>query len=207
MKGGKRKRGKRRPYTMSAKAIAQRHVAAWKTGEHAATASAQTIPPCKRSLCPMTEEAEKGNCPAKRAVEERGGALEQCAVRLVSDPTVKAAYLSAIRGKGREGLEELSAETLAAMHHLATDELAELQAEGLVRDEEVVGPGGMPFTVRRENPRAKPTIEFLKMLGQTAAEQTATPKSRGEQERDNGLASLFDLLTERAARAPLPAKG
>jgi hypothetical protein len=197
--GGKRKR---RGYTMSPAALAQRHTAAWKTGERAATAFGQALPPCKRSLCPMTEESgEKGNCSVKRHVEASGGAVERCAVRLVTDDDVRARLVKAIREGDLDGLAELQATLLAAMHGLGTQELAEVIREGLMIESEVFKDGEPVGTMQRTNPRAEPLLKLLDMLGATAAQQSITPKAVGERKRDEGIGGVLEMYKRRAAIA------
>jgi len=205
---GKRKgKRKRRGYTMSPAALAQRRTAAWKTGERAATPMAQALPPCKRSLCPMHDDELKGNCDVKRHAEARGTALERCPVRLVVDQDVREKLVKAIEAGDLTGLAEMQGTLLAAMHGLGRQELAELLQEGLMVQDEVFRDGESAGVIRKTNPRAEPLLKLLDMLGATAAQQAITPKAAGERKRDEGLGSMLDLYKRRAALAGAKAVG
>lgn len=199
MSKGKRKGKGERKYTMSPKALAQRRAAAWKHGERAATALSQAMPPCKRSICPMNEPDEKHNCAVKRQVEAAGGAVDRCPVQIAVNPELRARFVEAIRKGEYEGLAEFTGTLLAGMGELSAQELGRVMDEGLAIDFSTFGPDGEVATGKKTNPRAEPLIKLLEMVGATATQQAITPKSRGEQKRDQGLSELADLLTRRAA--------
>jgi len=182
-KGG-RPKGK----PLSAKERAQRRAAAVKTGEHATTALGQALPPCKPSVCPNDGT---GTCNVKRAVESRGAGLSACLVSLGHQDTMEK-YLAAIERGDLTGLAELAATSMAGQLALAHGELSTLMNEGLVVQVPIVGrnaDGDLEVVAERpvENPRAANTFQLLRQLGHTAADQTITPRSSGERERDQGL--------------------
>ncbi|HWM95239.1 MAG TPA: hypothetical protein VN493_31080 [Thermoanaerobaculia bacterium] len=183
---GKPGRPKGKP--LSAKERAQRRAAAVKTGQYASTALAQALPPCKPAVCP---NEGTGTCDVKRAVEARGAGLSVCLVSLGHQDTMEK-YLAAIERGDLNGLAELAATSLAGQLALAQGELSALLQEGLVVKVPVVGrnaEGELEVVAERpvENPRAANTFQLLRQLGHTAADQTITPKSSGERERDRGL--------------------
>lgn len=182
---GKVGRPKGKP--LSAKERAQRRAAAVKTGEHATTALAQALPPCKPAVCPNGT----GNCDVKRAVEAQGGGLSACLASL-GQHEVMQKYLAAIQSGDLSGLAELAATSMAGQLALAHGELAVLMREGLVTQVPIVGrnaEGDLEVVAQRpvENPRAANTFQLLRQLGHTAADQAITPKASGERERDHGL--------------------
>lgn len=201
--GGRKRRG----YTMSPAALAQRHTAAWKTGERAATARGQAIPPCTKRHCPMSDEAEKGNCSIKREVARLGGALERCPLQAEINPEVRRRYAEAIEKGELSGLSEHVALLLAGMDQLARSELAETLREGLMIESEVFKDGAPVGLVQRTNPRAEPLLKLLAMLGAEASQQSITPKSAGERKRDEGIGGVLDLYKRRAALAGARAGG
>lgn len=167
---------------------AQRRAAALKHGEYAQTALGQALPPCKPATCPNNGT---GTCDLKKAVEQSGGGLSACLVALGHDPT-RLAYLEALRTGDLQGLQELTATSLAAQALLGHTELAKLLAEGLVIDLPLIGrteDGGTEIIGHRpaENPRAANAFRLLHQIGHTAADQVLTPKSRGEKTRDEGI--------------------
>ena len=183
---GKGGRPKGKP--LSAKERAQRRAAAVKTGEHAATALGQALPPCKPAVCPNDGT---GTCDVKRAVESRGGGLSACLVSLGHHDVMRA-YLAAIETGDLKGLAELAATSMAGQLALAHGELSALMHEGLVVNVPIVGrnaDGDLEVVAERpvENPRAANTFQLLRQLGHTAADQAITPRSSGERERDQGL--------------------
>jgi len=183
---GKGGRPKGKP--LSAKERAQRRAAAVKTGEHATTALGQALPPCKPGVCPNDGT---GTCDVKRAVESRGAGLSACLVSLGHQETMEK-YLVAIERGDLTGLAELAATSMAGQLALAHGELSTLMHEGLVVQVPIVGrnaDGDLEVVAERpvENPRAANTFQLLRQLGHTAADQTITPRSSGERERDQGL--------------------
>lgn len=212
----------KRKYTTSAATTAQRRKAAWKHGQHAATALTQTVHPCRRDLCPLNRmsgdgtsgcagaepasvaaEAVEGfdRCETRRLVEGGGKALEACVVELVINPDTRRRYLEALEGNP-DGLREQTATFFAAMANLSEGELAQLQREGLAisfpifsKDGDEVGTG------TKVNPRVEPLQKFLEMLGITAPQQAITPKSAGEKKRDDGIGASLDFYARRAALA------
>jgi len=183
-----RKGGRPKGKPLSAKERAQRRAAAVKTGEHATTALGQALPPCKPAVCPNDG---KGTCDVKRAVESRGAGLSACLVSLGHQDTMEK-YLTAIERGDLAGLAELAATSMAGQLALAHGELSTLMHEGLVVQVPIVGrntDGDLEVVAERpvENPRAANTFQLLRQLGHTAADQTITPRSSGERERDQGL--------------------
>jgi hypothetical protein len=184
----KKKGGRPKGKPLSAKERAQRRAAAVKTGEHASTALAQALPPCKPAVCP---NGGTGTCDIKRAIEARGGGLSACLVSLGHQDTMQA-YLAAIETGDLKGLAELAATSMAGQLALAHGELAALMHEGLVVNFPIVSrnaDGDLEVVAQRpiENPRAANTFQLLRQLGHTAADQAITPRSSGERERDQGL--------------------
>ena len=183
---GKGGRPKGKP--LSAKERAQRRAAAVKTGEYATTALGQALPPCKPAVCPNDRT---GTCDVKRAVESRGAGLSACLVSL-GHHDVMQKYLAAIERGDLAGIAELAATSMAGQLALAHGELATLMNEGLVVQVPIVGrnaEGDLEVVAERpvENPRAANTLQLLRQLGHTAADQAITPKSSGERDRDKGL--------------------
>jgi len=184
----KKKAGRPKGKPLSAKERAQRRAAAVKTGEHATTALGQALPPCKPAVCPNDGA---GTCDVKRAVESRGAGLSACLVSLGHQDTMEK-YLVAIERGDLTGLAELAATSMAGQLALAHGELSTLMHEGLVVQVPIVGrnaDGDLEVVAERpvENPRAANTFQLLRQLGHTAADQTITPRSSGERERDQGL--------------------
>jgi hypothetical protein len=184
----KKKGGRPKGKPLSAKERAQRRAAAVKTGQHATSALAQALPPCKPAVCPNDG---KGTCDLKLAVEARGAGLSTCLVSLGHQDTM-AKYVAAIERGDLAGLAELAATSMAGQLALAQGELAVLLREGLVVQVPVVGrnaDGDLEVVAERpiENPRAANTFQLLRQLGHTATDQAITPKSSGERERDQGL--------------------
>ncbi|MEA2562113.1 MAG: hypothetical protein QOH06_3617 [Acidobacteriota bacterium] len=184
----KKKGGRPKGKPLSAKERAQRRAAAVKTGEHATTALGQALPPCKPAVCPNDGT---GTCEVKRAVESRGAGLSACLVSLGHQDTMEK-YLAAIERGDLAGLAELAATSMAGQLALAHGELSHLMHEGLVVQVPIVGrnaDGDLEVVAERpvENPRAANTFQLLRQLGHTAADQTITPRSSGERERDQGL--------------------
>ncbi len=184
----KKKGGRPKGKPLSAKERAQRRAAAVKTGEHATTALGQALPPCKPAVCPNDGT---GTCDVKRAVESRGAGLSACLVSLGHQDTMDK-YLAAIERGDLTGLAELAATSMAGQLALAHGELSHLMNEGLVVQVPIVGrnaDGDLEVVAERpvENPRAANTFQLLRQLGHTAADQTITPRSSGERERDQGL--------------------
>ena len=184
----KPKGGRPKGKPLSAKERAQRRAAAIKTGEYATTALGQALPPCKPAVCPNDRT---GTCDVKRAVEARGAGLSACLVSLGHHDTMQK-YLAAIERGDLSGIAELAATSMAGQLALAHGELNTLLSEGLVVHVPVVGrnaEGDLEVIAERpiENPRAANTLQLLRQLGHTAADQAVTPKSSGERERDQGL--------------------
>ena len=198
---------KRRTYTMSPVAKAQRRAAAWKHGQRAATVLTQTVPPCKKSLCPLTDETERGRCLIKRNMDEQGKPLEICPVQLSVNPDTRQAFMAAMDTGDLTGLREITATLFAGMTNLSQDELAKVMRDGLAidfdvynKDGDVVGSG------KKVNPAIEPLLKILEMLGVTAPQQAITPKSAGEKTRDGGIGATLDFYARRAALAGPPMK-
>jgi hypothetical protein len=188
--GGKKKRA----YTMSAEARAQRRAAGRKHGRRAATPERQLLPACKRSQCPLGEDAYP--CTMKTTATEQGKPIESCPLPLVVDADLKRRYLAAIGGDG-EQLVELAAVGLAAQATLMGQEMAKLQSEGFVIEQPAfVDNDGDVHHKRVVNPRAAPVFQTLENLGHTAAQQAITPKSAGEKKRDEGAAGMLTALEQ-----------
>lgn len=213
------KTGERRKYTVTPEARAQRRAAAraprkrgpaaaaqsrgaaWKTGEHAATALAQAFHPCKRSICPMTDPAEKGNCSVKREADSRGLGVDRCPLPLVVNAELRETYVKAIRTGEFEGLSEFVGTLLAGMGETAAQELGRVMTEGLSVEFDIFGPDGATATGVKANPRAEPLLKMLEMLGATASQQAITPKAAGERKRDEGVGGLLEIYKRRSALA------
>jgi hypothetical protein len=184
----KRKSGRPKGKPLSAKERAQRRAAAVKTGQYATTALGQALPPCKPAVCP---NGKTGTCDAKRAIESRGSGLSSCLVSL-GHQDVMQKYLAAIERGDLSGIAELAALSMTGQLALAHGELNTLLTEGLVVQVPIVGrnaEGDLEVVAERpvENPRAANTLQLLRQLGHTAADQAITPKSSGERKRDEGL--------------------
>jgi hypothetical protein len=204
----KRKGGRPKGKPLSAKERAQRRAAAVKTGEHATTALAQALPPCKPGVCP---NGGKGTCEVKQAIEARGAGLSACLVSL-GHQDVMQSYLNALRTGDLAGLEELTATSLAGQLALAQGELTVLLQEGLVVQVPIVGrnaEGDLEVVAERpvENPRAANTLALLRQLGHTAADQAITPKSSGERDRDRGLGLAGRMAWVQQMRKGLAGEG
>ncbi|MEM9552682.1 MAG: helix-hairpin-helix domain-containing protein [Acidobacteriota bacterium] len=185
-------RKRRRDYTMSPAATAQRRSAAVKTGEHATSAARRAVPPCKRSACP---NADGFPCSMRREVTEQGGALEVCARSLVVDDAVAERFSKALAGDV-DSLRPLAARAFAAQtaHLLRCYEAIEDDkpwetVELLGKDGERLG------TKRVPHPAVDQARELERHLGYTADAYMLTPKARGDAERDGQMVSLVQLLT------------
>lgn len=154
----------------------------------------------------MSEESgQKGQCGMKKALEADGHVVERCPVRLVVDEDVRRKVVAAIQKGESDGMAELTGTLLAGMHMLSAQELGKLLEEGMSVTYDVASPDGESFlSMTKTNPRAEPTLKLLDMVGATAAQQSITPKSKGEQKRDEGMGELAELLTRRAALAAGP---
>lgn len=197
----------KRPYTMSAKALARSRGAAWKHGQYAATALTQSVPPCKKSLCPLTDENERGCCAIKRNMDQQGKVLEACPLQLTVNPETRKAFVEAMGSGDLAGMQELVATLFAGLMNLSQDEMAKVLRDGLAidfdiynKDGDVVGSG------KKVNPAIDPLLKILDSLGVTAAQQAITPKSAGEKKRDDGIGATLDFYARRAALAGPPMK-
>ncbi len=177
---------------LSEREAAQRRTAAITHGRHA-KGLLRGAAPCKRSTCLMGKETYP--CSLKAKADEDGKGLEVCAPRLVFDPRAHEIVQRAIESGDPSGMAELTALPIAAAHSLTQDELAKLQAEGLVLQEEVLGKEGEVLTSRAvANPRAGLVLKLMDTLGLTAAQQAITPKASGERQRDEGVGGLATWL-------------
>lgn len=190
----------KRKYTMSAKAKAQRRSAAWKHGQRAATALTQSVPPCKKSLCPL-EGDEKGNCSIKRAMEAKDKSMEVCPLPLAVNADTRRAYLTALQNGDFGGLQEMVATLFAGMFGFAMEEFGRLSDEGGSITFDIFGPDGEKAQGTKVNPRYEPFLKLLEVLGITASQQAITPKSQGEKKRDDGIGNAMDFYRRRAALA------
>ncbi len=173
--------------------LAQRRSAALKTGEHAATLERRLIPACKRRTCPLGDDGFP--CELRERRDQAGQGTELCAPALLVDDAVRATFERAIATRDPALLAPLAAYPLAAMHALATGELARLGEEGFVLEQEILGKDGTKLGARAiENPRANPTLKLLALLGFTADDLAITPKSAGAADRDHGIADLAGFL-------------
>ena len=208
-KGGK----KRRRYTMSPKARAQRRVAARKHGLRAATPLRQVLPACNRRQCPL-RDPEGGTaypCGVKKAADEQGMVIESCPLPLAVNPDVKAAFQLAIEKGNPMAVAGLAATSLAAQTELAFAEIEKLRKEGFSIERPILGEAnaeGVPEilgTVSTTNPRAFPLLKLLDQLGHTAGQQSITPKSSGERQRDEGIGGFLEAA--KAMRRRMTAGG
>lgn len=158
----------------------------------------QTVPPCKPSLCPLTDPEQKGRCQIKRDMETANRSLEVCPVQLVVNEATRAKLLKAIESGDPTQAQDLIATLMAGMHELAGSQLAEVMREGLSVDVDVFGSDGerVGSTVK-VNPRAEPMLKLLEMVGATAAQQAITPKASGERKRDEGIGKALDFYKRR----------
>lgn len=186
---------------MSAAALDQRRAAAWKTGERSRSLLTRSVPPCKPTLCPLDDPAERGCCAIKRAMNDQEKSLEVCPVHLVVNEATRAKISAAIQSGNTAEVSDLVATLMAGMHHLSERELAQLIDEGLRIESDVYKDGEYVGSVARVNPRAEPLIKLLEMVGATAAQQAITPKAAGERKRDEGIGNLLDVAKRRNAIA------
>lgn len=202
-----RRAAARRPRERGPAAAAQSRGAAWKTGEHARTALSQAFHPCKRSICPMTDPNEKGNCSIRREADTRGVAVDRCPLPIVVNAELRERYVAAIRKGDFEGLSEFVGTLLAGMGETAAQELGRVLQEGLSIEFEIFGPDGQTSSGVKTNPRAEPLLKMLEMLGATAAQQAITPKAAGERKRDEGIGGLLEVYKRRSALAGANGEG
>lgn len=197
-KGTGRKPGRPKGKPLSEKERAQRRAAALKTGEYAATALAQALPPCKPAACPLEGPAAPGGgtgypCEVKKTIEARGAGLSNCLLALGEQATIQK-YVDAITRGDTAGIAELAAVSLAAKSRLEHDGLAALLGDGLTVEEPIIGKGPEGPEIigsrTKEHPAAALVLKLGEHLGRTAADQVATPKARGEKVRDEGLGQL-----------------
>ncbi len=129
----------------------------------------------------------------KDAVEARGGAMETCLPRLKLDPHIEAAYRQALVDGDDQALRALVVQSVAGLHGLHFQELAQVVTEGLAIEEDLYGKDGDLLGTRKvANPRAYSLLELGKQLGLTADQQAITPKSRGETQRDVSVSKTLD---------------
>lgn len=206
--------GPKRRYTMSAKARAQRRVAARRHGLRAATPLRQLLPACNRRQCPMRDD--QGNsafpCTVRQQADAQAIPVESCLVQLTTNPELKERFVTAIREGKVEGLAEISGTFLAATSELAAQELQRLKEEGFSvltpvinpeTGEPFMGDDGKPIVIARKNPRGEHTLKALEMVGATAAQQAITPKSRAEKGRDEGIQSALEHAADMRRRFPV----
>lgn len=189
---------KERP--LSPTEIANRRKAAWKTGEHSQAPLGQLVPPCKASTCPLGEAGYP--CDLRRQRDEEGLVTERCAPTFLTDPATLQLVSQALQDEDPTHLQPLVAPLLAGGYELLGRELQTLGREGLAVERQTVSPEGDPLAFLVENPRARPTLDLMKLLGITAADQAVTPKARAQRSRDEGLVDLVDWLA--TARQPVP---
>src|SRR5215218_2343002 len=167
-KGTGAKPGRPKGKPLSEKERAQRRSAALKTGEYAATALAQALPPCKPAVCPLEGPAapEGGTgypCEIKRTIEAGGGGLSACLLALGEQSTIDR-YVAAITKGDTAGIAELAATSLAAKSLLEQRGLKALLDDGLTVEEPIVGKGpDGPEIIgnrTRENPAAALTLKL-----------------------------------------------
>jgi hypothetical protein len=192
-----KKPGRPKGKPLSEKERAQRRAAPLKTGEYAASALAQALPPCKPAVCPVDGPAAPPGsgypCEIKKTIEARGGGLSACLLALGEEGTIRKFTDAIIRGD-TAGIAELAATSLAGKSRLEQDGLAALLTQGLVVEEPIIGkgPDGPEIIGSRlkEHPAAAIVLKLGEHLGRTATDQVVTPKARGEKARDEGLGQL-----------------
>lgn len=204
-----RKRKKKRSYTMSEKARAQRRGAARKHGLHATTPARQLLPSCNQRQCPL-ERTDGDNgypCSMKEAADKNGTVIESCPLPLVVDPDLKRRFAEAIQNGEYEGVGEIAAMSLAAQAEILGNELGKLKSEGFAIEVPVFDTDGNHVgDIARKNPRTDPTLKLLEQLGHTAKQQAITPESQGEKKRNEGIGGMFDAMAEMASRFEKPAQ-
>jgi hypothetical protein len=186
---------KKRRYTMSPKARAQRRVAARKHGLSASTPLRQVLPACNRRQCPLRDPSGDSAypCGVKKAADEQGMVIESCPLPPVVNPDIKAAYLQAIAKGDPSAIAGIAATSLAAQTELAFSELQSLKKEGFSIERPILGDEGeIVGTVSTTNPRAFPVLKLLDQLGHTAGQQAITPKASGERQRDEGIGGFLE---------------
>lgn len=191
------KRG-RPPGPCNPRELAQRRGAAWKHGERAATALRRSLHPCRKDLCPVSHP-----CDLKTAIEGAGGALEACLVELGVSGEDREAYRRAIAEGDLEGLHEIVSASLAANKGLLDRErLAIVLEGGFAIEQPILGKpdddGHQEIVGHRtqQNPRSIPFLELNKQVGITADQQAATPKARGQTERDISESRHLDWMRD-----------
>lgn len=190
-----RRRGRPKGRPLSEAERAQRRGAAWKHGGRAATPLRRIAHPCRRDLCPMSEDHP---CALKEQVDAAGGALEVCLPDMVSHPDLAAKFRAAMEAGDLDALREPYAQSLAGLLHLHSRGLRTLLESGLTAERVLVSKDGDEIgSVPIAHPAAELVIKLGDQLGLTAAQQRITPKSQGEGKRDEGFGALVTFMQER----------
>ncbi len=174
----RREKPKKRRYTLTRKALAQRRRAALKTGEHAEL-------PVNRLAGRISREETPGS-PAVQVDAELVKLFEQA---LDGDPKT---------------LRELTAGQMAALVSPFHAELAQLQEEVLAQEVPILDPDGEPLEDENgevicrtiSNPRAEPVLKLAQLLGLSAEQLRLTPKSRSEGELTDATADIRRFMLE-----------
>lgn len=186
---------RKRKYTMSPAALAQRRGAAHKHGLYAQTAVAQVLPPCRAGTCPLG--GDRFPCSLRAAMDDKGEAVERCPLPLAEDAKVRE-LAQAIREGDPTKLAEGQALALVMAAELRDRGLKALLEEGLSVDKPIyTKDGGLVSSVPIQNPKAYPVLELLKHTGATADQQGVTPKSAAEKQRDVSLGEALSFMARK----------
>jgi len=122
-------------------------------------------------------------------------------------PAIVKAFVDGMAGD-LTGLEAVTAGSLAEQELLRRDLHEKLEAQGSVLTESVTDADGRIIASRiRVHPAVEAARKLAEGLGQTAAEQRLTRKSRGEGERDAAVTAMLrrDALLASGTRRELTA--
>lgn len=115
-------------------------------------------------------------------------------VALMADDHIRETLLAALRKGDTEGLEELTAGSMAGLFRLHGRTLDELNADGFAVSRPGRDGGGGCTEAPTTHPSAFPFLELNKQLGLTADQQALTPKSRGETRRNTTEADHMEWM-------------
>lgn len=200
---------KRRKYTMSDKARAQRRVASRTHGFTCATVARQVLPACIRRQCPLADVDGTGYpCALKRQVEEAGGVVESCPLPLLTEEEAASKFREAFSTGNLDGVKDIAAQILGSVSATTLKEARKVAIEGFSIDQPILGSpdehGNQTIlaTIQRENPRAKLLFVAMEKTGMTGADQQLTPKSQGEADNSRRVADFWSGLERFVVERP-----
>lgn len=110
-------------------------------------------------------------------------------------PEIDVEILEALEAGDDQALQRIQHTGLGQLYVYFTEELERLRRETATNEKPVVDDeGGVVEKIVRENPRAKVVLKLAEILGITADQQVATPKSRGEKSAQDVIKDYLTFL-------------